>query len=228
MKKNYCMVIVVGLTFFTSSVLAQLPANPWQTSSSGVAHIKREVSAPARSVETIKYAPVNADKEAPVYKPAIEAVAQTAKTSPAVVEVPKVAKTTAYVTDNATNANGAKSQSWIGSGNYGKLNYTGAANTYGTAYGQEMIAPEVNAGNIKIMIQHLRSLGYKIPDSYDNKFQTFLQDYASELDVAYRGVGRQNNPIDSMFSGFLDVFEQGTGLDVENLLFNSIGLINRN
>ncbi len=226
MKTLNYISILIGTIFFTTSVQAQLPANPWDKSAQSVAHVKREV--PVSKAKIVKYAPVNAEKEAPVYKPAIDsagkskAVVQTGN-----VATPAKAETSEVVKKAASQKSAAvgKSQSWIGSGNYGKLNYSGEATTYGTAYGQEMIAPEVNAGNIKIMIQHLRNMGYKIPESYDNKFENFLQDYSKELSEAYSGIGRQNNPLDTMFSGMLDVFEHGSGLDVENLLFNSIGLI---
>jgi hypothetical protein len=77
------------------------------------------------------------------------------------------------------------------------------------------------------MLDHLRNLGYKIPESYNNKYSTFLSDYKEELRNAYSSLGRQNNPLDTMFSGILDVFEEGTGLDFENLLFNSFDLMSR-
>ena len=89
------------------------------------------------------------------------------------------------------------------------------------------LAPEVNNHNMNVMLQHLRDLGYKIPDSYDNKFQNFLQDYSRDLRQAYDGLGHQNNPFDTMFSGFIDVVEDQSGLDMDNLLFNSIDLISR-
>ena len=89
------------------------------------------------------------------------------------------------------------------------------------------MAPEVNNHNMNIMLKHLRDLGYKIPSSYDNKFQDFLQNYSQDLHDAYNGLGHQNNPFDTMFSGFLDVVEDQSGLDMENLLFNSIDLINQ-
>ena len=117
--------------------------------------------------------------------------------------------------------------SWRGSGQFGKLDYTGEVTTYDTAQGQEMLAPEVNQHNIKVMLDHLRNLGYKIPESYNNKYANFLSDYKAELQSTYNSIGHQNNPFDTMFSGLLDAFESGTGLDVENLLFNSLNLLSR-
>ena len=36
---------------------------------------------------------------------------------------------------------------------------------------------------------------------------------------------KQGNPFDTMFSGFLDVVEDQSGLDMENILFNSFDLM---
>lgn len=116
-------------------------------------------------------------------------------------------------------------ETWRGSGQHGKLNYIGEATTYGNAMGQEMIAPEVNRHNMLVMTDHLRNLGYKIPASYDKNIKELPQAYARELRKAYNGLGHQNNPFDTMFSGMIDAVEDGTGLDMENILFNSLNLI---
>lgn len=116
-------------------------------------------------------------------------------------------------------------QTWRGSGQHGKLNYIGEATTYGEAHGQEMIAPEVNRHNMLVATEHLRNLGYKIPDSYDENIKNMPKNYARHLREAYDGLGHQNNPFDSMFSGTLDVVENMTGLDMENILFNTIDIL---
>lgn len=116
-------------------------------------------------------------------------------------------------------------KTWRGSGQHGKLNYIGEATTYGNAMGQEMIAPEVNRHNMLVATQHLRNLGYKIPASYDQGIKDLPKNYAKQLREAYDGLGHQNNPFDTMFSGFIDVVEDGTGLDMENILFNSIDIL---
>lgn len=115
--------------------------------------------------------------------------------------------------------------SWRGSAQHGKLDYTGEATTWGTAYGQEMIAPEVNRHNMVVMTQHFRDLGYKIPADYDEKIMNMPQAYGKILRNAYDDIGHGSSPLDTMFAGMLDAFEDGTGLDVENLLFNSIDLL---
>lgn len=216
-----------------SSVWAQLPANPWnapQTSEGGVAKISNDNS--RQYIPSIKYAPINADSSAPVYKAVIDSSVAT-KSAPEPVMTRQATNTTSGSPTTGTVAKAAAApvadgDSWRGSGKYGNLNYTGSVTTYGTAYGQEMLAPEVNSHNMKVMLQHLRNLGYKIPESYDTKFQDFLSDYASDLKDAYNGLGHQNNPFDTMFSGFLDVVEDQTELDMENILFNSIDLISKN
>jgi len=121
-------------------------------------------------------------------------------------------------------------KTWRGSGRHdGGLNYVGEATTYGTAYGQEMIAPEVNRHNLKVMTQHLRNLGYKIPKSYDTNIENFASEYAKDLRKAYDNIAYKDHtgdPISGISSSFIGLFENATGLDTENLLFNSIDLLN--
>lgn len=239
MRKNILLYIGIISLSFINNALAQLPANPWDTadfdaavsasSAAGVAHITRSDDDTAY-IPSIKYQAINADSAAPVYTPAIDSDGN-AKTGVMVNQVETLSTTTAQnvtpASDKQTIKRQPKADSWRGSGRFGQLNYTGEVTTYGTAYGQEMLAPEVNNHNMNVMLQHLRDLGYKIPDSYDNKFQTFTQDYANDLRNAYNGLGHQNNPFDTMFSGFLDIVEDQSGLDMENLLFNSIDLMSR-
>lgn len=116
-------------------------------------------------------------------------------------------------------------KTWRGSGQHGKLNYIGEATTYGDAMGQEMIAPEVNRHNMLVATQHLRDLGYKIPEGYDKKIKEMPNAYRKYLREAYDGLGHQNNPFDTMFSGMLDIVEDQSGLDMENILFNSLDIL---
>ncbi len=244
--------LVCLLTAFTAN--AQLPASPWdtaefdaaiavsneaqatasattstvqETAGADVGHIKRPVD--TNVLPSIKYKAINADATAPTYVPAIDSKGN-AKTGVAVKSIKTLPQNQGVVTvsDSRNNKDQAtKNNSWRGSAQFGKLNYTGEVTTYGTAKGQQMLAPEVNTHNMNVMVQHLRDLGYKIPESYDNKFANFTEDYARDLRRAYDGLGHQNNPFDTMFSGFLDVVEDQSGLDMENLLFNSIDLISK-
>ena len=227
---------LISLCFMAPAV-AQLPASPWDTAAfdaavaasapadSGVGHISRSEDRQV-NIPSIKYKAINADASAPVYKPVIDAKGN-AKTGVEVQKIDTLSTTTAKDVTPTQNTVARLGGAWRGSGKFGQLGYTGEVTTYGTAYGQEMLAPEVNNHNMNIMLKHLRDLGYKIPSSYDNKFQDFLQNYSQDLHDAYNGLGHQNNPFDTMFSGFLDVVEDQSGLDMENLLFNSIDLINQ-
>ncbi len=234
MQKSLLICLGIVSIFAYSEAVAQLPASPWNTadfdaavsSSGGVARIKRNQEQRV-NIPSIKYKAINADAEAPVFVPAIDS-AGNAKTGVMVKTIdnnPNAKRN--LLRANSSSSKAPQSGAWRGSGSFGKLDYTGEVTTYGTAYGQEMLAPEVNNHNMNVMVQHLRNLGYKIPESYDNKFQNFLSDYSDELRDAYNGLGHQNNPFDTMFSGFLDVVEDQSGLDMENVLFNSIDLINR-
>ena len=181
-------------------------------------------------VPSVKYKAINADASDPVYVPAIDSVGNSKAGAVPSFTMPSTAHVSnsssgVVKTHSSQRAGRQAVGDWRGSGQFGKLNYTGEVTTYGTAYGQEMLAPEVNNHNMKVMLEHLRNLGYKIPESYDTKFQNFTQDYAQDLRRAYDGLGHQNNPFDTMFSGILDVVEEQSGLDMENLLFNSIDLI---
>ncbi len=239
-KKVLCSCFMALM--LAGTAYAQLPANPWDTSdfdkvvtsqqqAGGVAKISAKADVSENYIPPVKYKPINAEASAPKYVPAIDSKGN-AKTGVTVKSISSLDAKTPNVATKGTSValqqdiqnNGS---SWRGSGQFGKLNYTGEVTTYGDAVGQEMLAPEVNQHNIKIMLDHLRNLGYKIPESYNNKYSNFLSDYKTELQEAYNGIGHQNNPFDTMFSGLLDVFEDGTGLDVENLLFNSLNLLSK-
>ena len=114
---------------------------------------------------------------------------------------------------------------WRGSGNHGRQNYTGEATTYTDAQGQEMIAPEVNRGNMIIMLEQLRRLGYKIPESYDQKIRDMPSAYGNLLRENYDKIGGLKDPLSSNFHRIMSNVEDGTGLDFDNLLFNSVDLL---
>ena len=238
-KKVYFFFSLLAV-MLAGTAFAQLPANPWDTAGferiararqerGGVAKISKNVKVSDSYIPAVKYKPINADATAPRYVPVIDSKGN-AKTGVVVKKISDT-KTAAKATGGTSVALQQDIQNngtgWRGSGQFGKLNYTGEVTTYGDAVGQEMLAPEVNQHNIKIMLDHMRSLGYKIPESYNNKYANFLSDYRDELREAYNGLGSQNNPFDEMFTGLLNVVEDGTGLDMENLLFNSINLLSR-
>ncbi len=120
--------------------------------------------------------------------------------------------------------------SWRTSGNHGEgLDYKGHATTFGTAMGQEMIAPEVNLHNMEVMLNHLRSLGYQIPADYNQKIRNMPESVRTKIlnaldDTYHPG---DNNPFSRSVAGTLDWAEGETGLSVNNLLMNSIDLLKR-
>lgn len=118
-------------------------------------------------------------------------------------------------------------RTWRGSGQHGKLNYIGEATTYTTASGQEMIAPEVNRHNMVVMLDHLRNMGYKIPESYNEKIKAMPSEYKDTLQRSMSEVSSTtgDNPFSLMFSNMYNLFEDYTGLDVDNILLNTMDVL---
>ena len=88
-----------------------------------------------------------------------------------------------------------------------------------------MIAPEVNRENMVIGLKQLRKRGYKIPDSYDQKIRDMPEAYGRLLKENYSKVYQLSDPLGQGFTRMMDSVEEGTGLDFENLLFNSIQVL---
>lgn len=116
-------------------------------------------------------------------------------------------------------------RTWRGSGQHGKLNYIGEATTYTDAHGQEMIAPEVNRHNMIVMLEHLRKMGYKIPDSYDRNIKNMPEEYSGYLKQSISDVNAGTDPFSRSFVGMLTSVENATGLDFNNILFNSMRIL---
>ena len=200
--KNYLAAITgLGMLCLTTTALAQLPANPWAPHPND------------------GYFGDNVIEQGPAEAPNAPAY-ENNSSGGEIMPVDPWARAR-----DRTNT-----QTWRGSGRHDRgLNYVGEATTYGTAMGQEMIAPEVNRHNMLVMTQHLRNLGYKIPSSYDQNIKDLPSNYAEQLRAAYDSVvygDHTGNPIAGISSAFVGLFEEQTGLDTENLLFNSIDLLN--
>ena len=127
--------------------------------------------------------------------------------------------------DYATSTDKSGIETWRGSGQHGRLNYVGEATTFGDAQGQEMIAPEVNRHNMLVGLEHLRKLGYKIPASYDEKIKNLPNTYRRILRENYTKVHSADDPFGRSFVHIMDGIEEGTGLDLENILFNSLDIL---
>ena len=137
---------VLGVLIHTGSAFAQLPANPWvpQAPSPNDGYFGEEIGNSTQGGDVVT---------APSYA--------EGPTDGNILPVDPWAR--------ARDRSGVRT--WRGSGQHGKLNYIGEATTFTTASGQEMIAPEVNRHNMVVMLDHLRNMGYKIPESYNDKIK---------------------------------------------------------
>ncbi len=191
------LLAVVAVLAFARGASAQLPANPW------------EIKPNDGTFDNVDYATSAKDAvtDAPMYR--------DGPTDGDVLPVDPWAK--------ARDKSGI--ETWRGSGQHGRLNYVGEATTYGDAMGQEMIAPEVNRQNMLVALEHLRKLGYKIPDSYDAKIKNLPNAYRQILQENYAKVHSADDPFGRSFVHIMDGIEEGTGLDLENILFNSLDIL---
>lgn len=196
MKHAIGIFAFLGIILAAGNVSAQLPSNPWAPHPNS-GYFGNNV---ASTVQT----------QAPVYN--------NTSNGGEILPVDPWAR--------ARDKSGIKT--WRGSGQHGKLNYIGEGTTYTDAKGQEMIAPEVNRHNMNVALQHLRKMGYKIPENYDEGIKNMPKNYAKKLRQAYDNLLQadvKNDPLGGMANGMMEGFERGTGLDIENLLFNSIDIL---
>ena len=115
----------------------------------------------------------------------------------------------------------------------GKLNtlnqqlpqFVGENTTWNTAMGQREIAPDVNITNMLLMTQHLRNMGYQIPDGLDNLINTAPQKLRNEIARAMIELKSSSNPVARISNELTAIFERNTGLSLENLIMNSLRII---
>lgn len=108
-----------------------------------------------------------------------------------------------------------------------RTQYTGEATTFGEAYGQEMIAPEVNMTNILMMTNHLRKVGYHIPAEYDEyikKAPTWYQEKYMQALNELSSASMDKDPITGTAKYFKEVVERVTGLSWENFVNTSFNV----
>ena len=103
--------------------------------------------------------------------------------------------------------------------------FVGENTTWNTAMGQKEIAPDVNITNMLLMTQHLRNMGYQIPDGLDNLINTAPQKLRNEIAEAMYQLKNSSHPIATMERGLEEIFEKNTGLSLENLIMNSLRII---
>lgn len=197
MKKLLNFLAAIAVLGVAKTASAQLPANPWN------------ISPNDGTFDNVDYATSTKDAvtNAPMYS--------SGATGGEVLPVDPWAK--------ARDKSGI--ETWRGSGQHGRLNYVGEATTFGDAQGQEMIAPEVNRQNMLVGLEHLRKLGYKIPASYDQKIRNLPETYRRMLREKLATVKSADDPFGRSFVHMMDGVEEGTGLDLENILFNSLDIL---
>lgn len=197
MKKLFSISAMAAVVMFSSSVWAQLPSNPFNTSENdGVFENVKGTSDTKESTT-----------EAPMYSDGM--------TGGEVLPVDPWA--------NARDRSGV--ETWRGSGQHGRLNYVGEATTFTDAQGQEMIAPEVNRHNMVVGLDHLRKLGYSIPEEYNEKVKNLPASYKALLEKNIAEVNQSNDPFSNSIKKMMQIFENGTGLDLNNILFNSLKIL---
>lgn len=199
MKKYFYLLAIIGGIAMTSQAFAQLPANPW---------------APKPPTPNDGYFGDNVPDKAPAQAPNAP-VYGNGPTGGEILPVDPWARAR-----DRTNT-----KTWRQSGNHGALNYVGEGTTWGDAQGQEMIAPEVNRHNMIVMTDHLRKMGYKIPASYDDKIKNMPKAYTSLLRENYDKLPSAEDPLGKSFYRIMKDVEGGTGLDFENLLFNTMDIL---
>lgn len=196
MKKYFYILAAIGCLSLAATANAQLPANPWLPNPND------------------GYFGDNLPEKGPDTSPNAPAY-ENGPTNGDILPVDPWAR--------ARDRSGIVT--WRGSGQHGKLNYVGEATTYTDAQGQEMIAPEVNRHNMLVMTEHLRNMGYKIPESYDQKIKDMPKAYGKLLRENYDKVFSAEDPFGKSFSRILTDVEDGTGLDFENILFNTMDIL---
>jgi hypothetical protein len=198
MKNRYFIFTFLTSAFLTFAAQAQLSANPWVVA-------PPSPNSGDLSNATVNYTAGGDNVTAPIYK----------TNNGDIVAVDPWARA----------RDKSDVRTWRGSGQHGKLDYIGEATTYTDAQGQEMIAPEVNRHNMLVVLEHLRKLGYKIPESYDQKIRDLPKNYGLKLQENYDDLNSASDPFSTTLRQMMENIEAGTGLDFHNILFNSVNLL---
>ena len=105
--------------------------------------------------------------------------------------------------------------------------FTGRLTTWGDNYGQVPNAPEVNMHNILSITQHLRRMGYKIPDSLEERIKAAPAATKKKVMRSLADVRASKDLPSTMANFVMDHFENETGLSIDNLLGNSLDLLSK-
>ena len=104
-------------------------------------------------------------------------------------------------------------------------NFVGENTTWNTAMGQREIAPDANITNMLMMTQHLRNMGYQIPDGLDSLINTAPKKVRNEIAAAMAQLKSSSHPIAKIETSLSEIFEKNTGLSLENLIMNSLRIV---
>lgn len=115
----------------------------------------------------------------------------------------------------------ATDNSW----NIEKPAFIGPNTTWNQQKGQRETAPDVNITNILLMSQHLRNMGYQIPEGLDTLITTAPARLRQEIWASMKQLQTSSNPVAIASVGFAEIFESRTGFSIENLIGNSLRLI---
>lgn len=103
--------------------------------------------------------------------------------------------------------------------------YIGDKTTWDKSRGQAEIAPEANITNLLLMTQHLRNMGYQIPDGIDNVISTAPAKLRAEIWASMQQLQSSSNPVATASVTFAQIFENRTGLSIQNLIGNSLRIM---
>ena len=198
MRLIYAFLTSLCLLTFSNSVWAQLPGNPWAPHPND-----------GYFGDNVGNGTEGAITNAPIY--------QNNEGGGQIIPVDPWAR--------ARDRSGIKT--WRGSGQHGKLNYIGEATTFSSTAGggEEMIAPEVNRHNMIVMLEHLRNMGYKIPTSYDQKIKDLPKNYTLYMHQSMSDLNSGTDPFSTSFKNMINIMENYSGLDFNNLIFNTLDIL---
>lgn len=109
--------------------------------------------------------------------------------------------------------------------NLDQPNYIGDKTTWAQPKGQKETAPDVNITNMLLMTQHLRNMGYQIPDGLDTLITTAPAKLRRDIYASMKQLHSSSHPVATASVGFAEIFESRTGFSIDNLIGNSLRLI---
>ena len=146
----------------------QLSTNPWDDSATSSAPIQTVVAASPDTTAAVLGASATNDT-AQIALAQQTALLSSGSSSSSSISVASSGTNSVSASAKAPTATVAASSSSGGTSlrDMELPTWVGTNTTYNTAMGQEAIAPEINKTNMISMVQHLRKLGYIVPDSLD-------------------------------------------------------------